>query len=158
VSDLQTRPATFPWPPIAYASALALAIVLSFLLPMPWLTGTIAEFLFAVGILLLIGGVALIGFSIRALSRAGTTVSPMQPATQLVTSGPFGISRNPIYLGNTVVMVAIALIAGSVWFIVMGIAAALATSLLAIRPEERHLELRFGRRYRDYAKRVRRWI
>jgi len=107
---------------------------------------------------MLAGGVALIGLSIRALRRGGTTVSPTHAASQLVTSGPFGISRNPIYLGNTVIMIAVALIAWSPWFIVMGFVAAIATSYLAIRPEEKHLDLRFGRRYRDYAKRVRRWI
>jgi protein-S-isoprenylcysteine O-methyltransferase Ste14 len=158
VSDLQTRPAAFPWPPVIYAAALAVAILLAVTVPLPWISGTLGEFLFAVGVLLLAGGIAMIVLAIRALSRAGTTVSPMQPAVQLVTSGPYAISRNPIYLGNTVVMVGIALIAGSPWFIILGVAAAFATSLLTIRSEERHLELRFGRRYREYAKRVRRWI
>jgi protein-S-isoprenylcysteine O-methyltransferase Ste14 len=158
VNDLQTRPATFPWAPMIHVAALAAAILLAFLVPLPWISGVLAEFLFAVGCLLLAGGVALIALAIRALSRAGTTVSPVQPATQLVTSGPFGISRNPIYLGNVVIMIAISLIAGSAWFIVFGLAAAITVSVLVIPAEEKHLDLRFGRRYRDYAKRVRRWI
>jgi protein-S-isoprenylcysteine O-methyltransferase Ste14 len=158
VSDHQTRPAAFPWPPVIYVAALAAAIVLAVMVPLPWISGTFAEFLFAVGCLLLAGGIAMIALSIRALSRAGTSISPIRPAIQLVTSGPYAISRNPIYLGNTVIMVAIALIAGSPWFIVIGVVAAFATSLLSIRNEERHLDLRFGRRYREYAKRVRRWI
>lgn len=158
MNELQTRPAAVPWAPMIHVAALALAILLAFFVPMPWISGVLAEFLFAVGCLLLAGGLALIVLAIRKMSRAGTTASPIRPATQLVTSGPFGISRNPIYLGNAVIMVAIALIAGSAWFIVMGIAAAIAVSLVVIPAEEKHLDLRFGRRYRDYAKRVRRWI
>lgn len=158
MSDLHNRPTGFPWPPFIYICAVALAIILTVMMPLPWLSGTFAEFLFAVGCLMLAGGVALIALAIRALRRGGTTVNPTKAASQLVTSGPFGISRNPIYLGETVIMIAIALIAWSPWFIVMGFAAAIATSYLAIVPEEKHLDLRFGRRYRDYAKRVRRWI
>jgi protein-S-isoprenylcysteine O-methyltransferase Ste14 len=158
VSDPHTRPASLPWPPIVYAAAILLAIILALWVPLPWISGIFAEFMFAVGCLLLAGGIAMIALAIRALSRSGTTVSPLRSATHLVTSGPYAISRNPIYLGNTMVLIAIALIAHNPWFIVMGFAAAIATSYLAIRPEEKHLDLRFGRRYRDYAKRVRRWI
>lgn len=158
MSDLHSRPSVFPWPPVVYICCVALAIILTVTVPLPWLGGTLAEFLFAVGWLTLAGGLALILLAIRALRRGGTTVNPTQAASQLVTSGPFGISRNPIYLGETMIMVAIALITRSPWFIVMGSAAAIITTYLAIRPEEQHLDLRFGRRYRDYAKRVRRWI
>ena len=158
MSDLHSRPTGFAWPPFIFISAVALAIILTVMVPLPWLSGILAEFLFAVGCLMLAGGIALIGLSIRAMRRGGTTVNPTRGATQLVTSGPFGISRNPIYLGETIIMIAIALIAWSPWFLVMGFVAAVATNYLAVLPEEKHLDLRFGRRYRDYSKRVRRWI
>ena len=55
-------------------------------------------------------------------------------------------------------MIAIGLIAGSVWFIIMALVAAFATQKLAIEREEQHLQARFGKKYLDYARRVRRWI
>jgi protein-S-isoprenylcysteine O-methyltransferase Ste14 len=75
-----------------------------------------------------------------------------------VSGGPFSFSRNPIYLANTMLTFGIGLIAGSVWFILLGLVAAFATQKLAIEREEKHLDARFGKKYRDYRKKVRRWI
>jgi protein-S-isoprenylcysteine O-methyltransferase Ste14 len=55
-------------------------------------------------------------------------------------------------------MIGIGLIAGIVWFILLAPVAAFVTQKLAIEREERHLEARFGKKYRDYTKKVRRWI
>ena len=55
-------------------------------------------------------------------------------------------------------MIGIGLIAGSIWFIALALIAAFATQKLAIEREEKHLQTRFGKKYIDYAKRVRRWI
>ena len=44
------------------------------------------------------------------------------------------------------------------WFLVLALVAAFLTQKLAIEPEERHLDVRFGKKYREYSKKVRRWI
>jgi len=95
-----------------------------------------------------------------ALERAGTTWHPTTPdkATSLVTSGVYGFSRNPVYLGMLLVIMGLAVLLTS--------PAALAVSALfvvyldrfQIRPEERALTEILGQEYLDYAKRVRRWI
>ena len=54
--------------------------------------------------------------AMRTLSRANTTIRPDRPATHLVTTGAFSFTRNPIYLGNTLLMLGIGLIAGILWF------------------------------------------
>lgn len=158
MSDPLARPVNLPWPPIIITVTILVAIILGAWVPIPWIAGPFAEFLFAVGCLVLAGGVAMIVLSIRALSRHKTTVSPMRPASHLVSDGPFAISRNPIYLGAIMVLIALALIIHNPWFMILGPVAGMAINYLAILPEEKHLDLRFGRRYRDYAKRVRRWI
>jgi protein-S-isoprenylcysteine O-methyltransferase Ste14 len=56
------------------------------------------------------------------------------------------------------VMAGLWLMSGNLWFLALAIVAALATQKLAIEPEEKHLDLRFGRRYRDWAKHTRRWF
>lgn len=158
MTGIQQRPNRLPWPPILYLAAVALAIVLNWLWPLPWLPDPLGEFLFAVGILVAAGAIAIEVAAVRAMRRAKTTVMPNQRSEHLVTTGPFSFTRNPIYLGNTMLMIGIGLIFGVVWFIILAPVAAFATTKLAIEREERHLEARFGKHFRDYAKRVRRWV
>jgi protein-S-isoprenylcysteine O-methyltransferase Ste14 len=76
----------------------------------------------------------------------------------LVTDGPFSFTRNPIYLGGTMLVLGIGLVSGIVWFLPLAILAAFTVQKLAFEREERHLQARFGETYLDYAGRVRRWI
>jgi protein-S-isoprenylcysteine O-methyltransferase Ste14 len=158
MTETHAPPSRFPWPPLVYLSAVAVAIILQWLLPLPWIGSPLSDLLFALGWLMAAGAVAIDIAAMRAMSKAKTTILPHRAAAHLVTEGPFAISRNPIYLGNTALMVAIGFIAGSLWFVILAPVAAVATTFLAIRPEERHLFERFGKRYRDYQKKVRRWI
>lgn len=151
-------PNRFAWPPLIYLAAIVMGIVLSVVYPLPWITEPLSDILFAAGWLLVAGGVALDVSALRTLMRANTTVRPDRPSEHLVTSGPFSFTRNPIYLGNTMVTIGIGLIAESVWFLLFALIAAFATWKLAIEGEERYLEGKFGKKYRDYRTRVRRWI
>ena len=158
MTAVETRPNTLPWPPIVYIAAVAAATLLNWLVPLPWIPGPLSELLFAVG-WLVVGGALVIEFSaMRTMARAKTTIMPHRGSDHLVTGGPFSFTRNPIYLGNTMLMIGIGLIAGIVWFILLAPVDAFVTQKLAIEREERHLEIRFGKKYRDYAKKVRRWI
>jgi protein-S-isoprenylcysteine O-methyltransferase Ste14 len=158
VTTVEKRPNTLPWPPIVYVVAVAAAIVLHWLLPLPWIPRPLSELLFAVG-WLVVGAAMVIEFSaMRTMARAKTTIMPHRGSDHLVTGGPFSFTRNPIYLGNTMLMIGIGLTAGVVWFILLAPVAAFVTQKLAIEREEQHLEIRFGKKYRDYAKKVRRWI
>ena len=86
--------------------------------------------------------------------RARANILPHRAATALVTRGPFAFSRNPIYLGNTLMMAGVGLAVGNPWFIATGLAAALLVERLAIRREEQYLDARFGQAWRDYCARV----
>lgn len=152
------RPNTLPWPPIVYIVAVALAIIAHWLLPLPWIGAPMNELLFAVGWVVVAGAVAMEVAAMRTMARARTTIMPNRASDHLVTKGPFAFTRNPIYLGNTMLMIGIGLISGIVWFVILAPFAAFATQKLAIEREERHLEARFGKAFRDYSKKVRRWI
>jgi protein-S-isoprenylcysteine O-methyltransferase Ste14 len=158
MTDIQERPNRLPWPPLVYLAAIAASIVLHLLYPLPFIGPPLSDILFAAGGLLIIAVVAIDFSAIRTLQRAKTTVMPNRGAEHLVTTGPFSFSRNPIYLANTMLMFGAGLIAQIVWFFPLAIIAAFITQKLAIEREEKHLEVRFGKKYRDYAKRVRRWI
>ena len=154
----EERPNRFPWPPVIYVAAIALAVVLHWFWPLPWLGSPLADFLFAVGVITAVGAIAIDIAAMRALQRAHTTILPHRGSAHLQTAGPYAFTRNPIYLGNTMLMIAAGLAFGIVWFLLLAPLAGFVTQKLAIEREEQHLTLRFGKPYRDYMKRVRRWI
>jgi protein-S-isoprenylcysteine O-methyltransferase Ste14 len=152
------RPNTFPWPPLIYVLALIGGAVLGWLWPLPWFTGMAGEMLFATGILFIVGAIGMDIAAMQTLHSGRTTVLPHRKSEHLITKGVYTFTRNPIYLGNTVLVIGVGLISGIAWYLPLAFIAAYATQKLAIEREEKHLETRFGKAYRDYKKRVKRWI
>jgi protein-S-isoprenylcysteine O-methyltransferase Ste14 len=156
-SDITERPSRIPWPPLLLVGVLAAAVVLGRVSPLPWpgLDDWPAR---AVGLGLGATGVVLLIFAILTLRRHGTTVLPDVGATALVTSGPYRRFRNPIYLADCLILFGLAEITKNIWFVIGAAVFAVLVTLLAILPEERHLERRFGDAYLDYKAKTRRWL
>jgi protein-S-isoprenylcysteine O-methyltransferase Ste14 len=151
------RASSFPWPPVLFAAAIASALLMNWLAPLPW-PGSDDGPAHAIGLAFGAAGILLIAFAIRALIIHGTTVRPDRTSTRLVTSGPYAWLRNPIYLGEVLLLLAGAEISKSIWFVVAALAFGLLVTVLQILPEERHLERQFGDAYLTYKSRTRRWI
>lgn len=107
-----------------------------------------------------LAGLALMGACAWQFRRAGTTVNPMKPAkaSALVDTGLYRLSRNPIYLGDALILVGWGL-----WLANFASLAAIALLVaylnrFQIGPEERALRAAFGAEYDAYRARVRRWI
>ena len=111
-----------------------------------------------VGISIGIGGILLAGWAIWTLYSAGTTIKPHKGAAVLVTTGPFQRLRNPIYVADIMLLLGAAELTKNVWFVIGAALFGLLVTFLAILPEERHLEARFGEDYRSYKSRSRRWL
>lgn len=110
--------------------------------------------------LLALPGGLLAVWAVAVFRRAGTTVDPTSPskARQLVIVGPYQLTRNPMYLGLSLGLLAWAGWLGSLsGFLLVPVFVALVT-YLQIVPEERALEARFGDAYAAYRRRVNRWI
>ena len=90
--------------------------------------------------------------------RAGTSMVPMNPATVLVTSGPYRLTRNPMYLGMAFLYVALAFAFGVIWALALLPAVIVMVDRFVIAREEPYLERKFGQAYHDYKARVRRWL
>jgi protein-S-isoprenylcysteine O-methyltransferase Ste14 len=107
-------------------------------------------------------GMGLTGAGSAMLSfwRAHTTANPMKPssASFLVTSGIYGFTRNPMYLGPFFVLVGWALYLGNALAFLFLPAFILYMNRFQIEPEERALTALFGQEFVAYASRVRRWI
>ena len=147
-----------PWPPLIYVAGIAISLALHALYPLPWFGSPMSDILVAVGWLALLAFVALFFTAIRTMRKAKTPINPNAQPEHLVTEGPFGVTRNPIYLADTLLLIGVGLVSGITWFLPLALIAAFATKKVAIDKEERWLTDKFGKRYRDYAKRVRRWI
>lgn len=103
-------------------------------------------------------GLTLIGIAMGGFKRAGTPVIPFERSTALVTDGIYRHTRNPMYLGLTLLLLGAALLFGSV-----GALLPVPVFLLIVRQrfvlgEERFLEDIFGAEYLAYKQRVRRWL
>jgi len=158
MNGTQAKHGIIPWPPVIYVVAIALSVVLGMFYPLPWIGDIFGDILVGAGWVALFGVAALWVTAIRTMVRAKTTLNPNAEPDHLVTSGPFGITRNPMYLANTLLLIGVSFITGIGWFLLFAFLAAFATQKLAIEKEEKMLAAKFGKKYRDYAKRVRRWI
>jgi protein-S-isoprenylcysteine O-methyltransferase Ste14 len=105
-------------------------------------------------------GIAVIAGARTMLSRARTTWLPAEPGrtTSLVTGGVYRLSRNPIYLGMLLALLAWAVVLASPLAVALSAAFVLYMDRFQIGPEERALLGVIGDEYRDYTRRVRRWL
>jgi protein-S-isoprenylcysteine O-methyltransferase Ste14 len=153
-----TPPNRIPWPPIILVGSIVAGFVLRAFLPLPWAVGAARDVLQGTGFVLIAIAILLYTLTIRELWSHKTTVNPTAKSAHLVTTGPFAFSRNPIYLGNVLLMVGIGLATSNAWLVIIAFIAGWLEQRFAIVREERHLEARFGKAWRDYSRRVRRWI
>lgn len=111
-------------------------------------------------VVLALGGLLLATTGIRSFRRARTTVTPLKPqaASQLVVSGVYHFTRNPMYLGVCLVLLGWAAWLWSAWSLLGPVVFVAYITRFQIVPEERALAALFGAAYGAYVKGVRRWI
>ncbi len=111
---------------------------------------------------LALAGIGL-GFDILGLlafRKAKTTINPLQPerSTQIVSTGVYRVTRNPMYLGMALMLLGLAVYLASPWALLGPLAFAAYLTRFQIRPEEQALTARFGAAYTTYCAQVRRWL
>jgi len=133
------------------------ATVLEAIIPLPVLAAY-AIVRYVAGTVLAACGFVMIGMGTRRFVAAGTNIPPSLPTTALVVVGIYGRTRNPLYLGTTLVYLGLSVAAGSLWAIVLVVPLMWVINVGVVAREERYLERKFGDAYRAYKARVRRWI
>jgi protein-S-isoprenylcysteine O-methyltransferase Ste14 len=153
--DIQERPNRVPWPPLLLVAMICVGFVLRELVPFGVSRTPLSQFS---GFVLIAGALALDGWASLTFSRAKTTILPHRGTRNLVTTGPFQFSRNPIYVGNLLILAGVGLLAGSPWHVVLVPALAATIWYFAIAREEAHLAANFPEEWPNYSARVRRWL
>lgn len=142
-------------PPLIYLAGYLIGVGMGRAMPAPRPPERLARQL---GALLLAAGAALPATGITLFQRRHTSVLPVRPSTALVTSGPYRITRNPMYVGFGMIHAGIALRRRETWPLLMLAPALAAVDRVVIRREEPYLERVFGAEYRSYREQVRRWL
>lgn len=144
-----------PW---VFLLGYLVGALVSLLLPLPIRSPAALSLGRMAGIALVALG-SLIAFSALLLfHRSSTTTVPFETPTRFVTSGPYRASRNPMYVGLTLVYLGVAGTQGQVWPLILLVAVLGYIDRAVIPLEERHLLEVFGDEYRRYCARVRRWL
>ena len=154
--DVKDSPDVVVRPPRLYLAFLVLGLILHFLWPAS--LGLPAPFRLSIGPLVTAFGVVVVGVAIRGFKTAGTNVPTIKPATALVTGGLHRISRNPIYIGLSLIYGGIAVTANSLWVLGLLVPILVVIHYGVVLREERYLEEKFADEYRRYKSSVRRWL
>jgi len=144
-------------PPIVALLIAAITWSISVATPSVELPGLIRV---ATAIALALAGVTTAILGVIAFRRARTTVNPLKPETTstIVTSGIYRYTRNPMYVGLTLVLFAWAVFLSSAWALLGPVGFTLYINRFQIIPEERVLSGMFGTSYSAYQAKVRRWL
>jgi len=142
-------------PPVYFFLFLSLMIALHFFFPvkkvvMPPYSCT--------GFLLIALGLAVAAWARLLFKARDLPVRPGEDLKDIETSGPFRFTRNPMYLGMTVVLLGGSIGFGSLTAFLCPLAFFVVINLIFIPFEERKMEATFGKKYLEYKHRVRRWL
>lgn len=140
---------------VVFGSPFLVAIVLQYVAPAP--LPLPRPFLTVTGIALSLAGVGLMLVARRELARYRQPTDPGAPTTELVRTGPYALSRNPLYLAAALLFSGVALVLADLWAVGAVLLSLLLCHTLLIVPEERYLASRFGADYAAYVAAVHRW-
>lgn len=144
-------------PPVALLIGIGLTYGLSRLWPATTLEWSVLPWV--AGVLLAVGGGLMLA-AVWSLWRAHTTIDPFHPerASHLVISGIYRISRNPIYLGDALLLTGVVFWLGQPLGLIVVALFILFIDRFQIRGEEAALARHFGERFDRYRERTRRWL
>jgi protein-S-isoprenylcysteine O-methyltransferase Ste14 len=141
-----------PWPPLLFIGSGLLAWFVNYELRLGF-----PSFV-TLGVILIGAGFCLDLWAAILFWQHKTTINPTGAAKNLISSGAFRTSRNPIYVGNTVVVIGLGLFSGNPWMFIAAIVAATLTYQLSIKREEAYMAAKFDAEWQAYAAKTPRWL
>ncbi|PLW81153.1 protein-S-isoprenylcysteine methyltransferase [Kineobactrum sediminis] len=110
------------------------------------------------GGVLLVFGLAMLVFAGGKFRRAGNDMVPFRNVSTLVTTGVYGFTRNPMYLGMVAILLGIAVTVGALTALIVVPLFMLVIQWRYIYPEEELLQRQFPEEFSAYRRQVRRWL
>ena len=141
-------------PPIVFLAAILLGIALNRAWPLPFMLRSLGW----LGPLVTLGAVTLFVLSLREFRAAGTSVRGTERTTTIVRTGPYRLSRNPIYVSFVLLVLGLSVWLDDLWLVVTLVPAVTLIATVVIPREERFLERNFRDQYSSYTAAVRRWL
>lgn len=153
--DRKDNPGVIAPPPLIFALPLIAGVLVGRVFPFHVLP---RPFALAIGGALAVSAMALNFWALPKFRRAGTSMMPYKPTTTIIDSGPFALTRNPLYLAMALLYAGITLLVNMVWPLLLLPFVLGLVQRGVIEREERYLEQKFGDEYMNYKSRVRRWL
>jgi protein-S-isoprenylcysteine O-methyltransferase Ste14 len=142
-------------PPTYFQIYFALMIILHFLFPIAYVISAPYSYL---GVLFVVFGIGINIWTDSLFKKGKTTVKPFTKPSAFIISGPFQISRHPMYLGFVSILLGIAFLLRSLIAFLGPALMFFTLEYLFISSEEESMEQVFGKSYSKYKKQVRKWI
>ena len=142
-------------PPLVFLASILAGVALDAVWPLALVPRAVRA---PLGGAVVVAAVVLFAHSLRTFHAARTSVRGDVPASAVVRSGPYRLTRNPIYLAFSVFQLGLAVAADNPWLLATLLPAVGLMAYVVIPREERYLERRFGAAYLDYKASVRRWL
>jgi len=142
-------------PPVLLAVLIAAGFVLRWAAPMQVVPLSVSRTL---GPFLTAASFGLAGWAAVTFRKRGTSVPTYTPTDAIVSTGPYRLSRNPIYVSMALLLVGLGVWTNSGWFWLLAVISVLLLTFGVIVREERYLARKFGHEFDEYRSRVRRWI
>ena len=144
-------------PPLVFLASIGAGVALRYLVAPPPLPLTRAA-LVAVGALIVVAALALGMAAFGWFKKTGQDPTPWKPSPELLLQGPYRFTRNPMYVSMALLQIGIGVALANLWVIVGAALSLVVVHYAAVLPEEAYLDEKFGEPYRDFKKRVRRYL
>lgn len=156
-SKPRAKPARIP-PPVLFLLSYIAGEGLDYILPLPLNRLVSVHAGEVLGALFLGVGLMVVLISFTTFIAAKTTPVPYRRPATLVTWGPYRLSRNPMYVGVTLIYLGVAALRAVLWPVLLLPIALAVLNTFVIPQEESMLRATFGTAYERYCARVRRWL
>ena len=144
-----------PW---VFILAYLVGVAAQLFLPIHIRSSEVARYGLIAGLIFVVVGVAVAFSALGIFRKRRTTTIPFDTPTSLVTSGPYRFTRNPMYVGLTLIYVGVAGTRAELWPVIVLPVLLAYVNFIVIPLEERHLHDAFGDAYAHYGAGVRRWL
>jgi protein-S-isoprenylcysteine O-methyltransferase Ste14 len=144
-------------PPLVYLGAVIAGVLLhAFVLPLRLVLAPGMRIAATAAAALL--GLTAMGGAIRLFRRTGQDPKPWEPTPEIISTGVYRYTRNPMYVGMALLQIGIGVGLANGWILALVPLVLVLVYRTAIRHEEAYLERKFGETYASYKRSVRRWL